>query len=757
MGDIMVWDIGSRDRIAHRNFKVWELGSCSVALQASLSNDYSASVNRVVWSPDGTLCSVAYSKHIVHIYSYHGGDDLRNHLEIEAHSGSVNDLAFSYPNKQLCVVTCGEDRVIKVWDAVTGGKQYTFEGHEAPVYSVCPHHKENIQFIFSTATDGKIKAWLYDNMGSRVDYDAPGHSSTTMAYSADGTRLFSCGTNKEGESSLVEWNESEGAVKRTYHGLGKRSVGVVQFDTTKNRFLAAGDEFMIKFWDMDNINLLTSADADGGLPASPCIRFNKDGILLAVSTTDNGVKILANAEGIRLLRTVENRPFDASRVASATVVKAPSMGAFPSTNVTVGTSLADRAPPVAAMVGINNDARSLADVKPRIADEAVDKSRIWKLTEINEPSQCRSLKLPDSLGSMRVARLIYTNQGVAILALAANGVHKLWKWQRNDRNSSGKATASIQPQLWQPNSGILMTNDISDTNPEDAVSCFALSKNDSYVMSASGGKISLFNMMTFKTMTTFMPPPPAATFLAFHPQDNNIIAIGMDDSTIQIYNVRVDEVKTKLKGHQKRITGLAFSHVLNVLVSSGADSQLCVWSTDGWEKQASKFLQMPNGRAPAPLADTRVQFHLDQTHLIAVHETQIAIYEAPKLECLKQWFPREASGPITHATYSCDSQSIYLSFEDGSVGVLTASTLRLRCRINPTAYLLPNPSLRAHPLVIAAHPSEPNQFALGLSDGGVHVLEPLESEGRWGSPPPTENGAGPSTASGNTISEQPQR
>lgn len=44
-------------------------------------------------------------------------------------------------------------------------------------------------------------------------------------------------------------------------------------------------------------------------------------------------------------------------------------------------------------------------------------------------------------------------------------------------------------------------------------------------------------------MTTFMAPPPAATYLAFHPQDNNIIAIGTDDSTIQIYNVRVDEVK----------------------------------------------------------------------------------------------------------------------------------------------------------------------------------------------------------------------
>ena len=38
---------------------------------------------------------------------------------------------------------------MQVWDAITGNKLYTFEGHEAPVYSVCPHQKENIQvFIF---------------------------------------------------------------------------------------------------------------------------------------------------------------------------------------------------------------------------------------------------------------------------------------------------------------------------------------------------------------------------------------------------------------------------------------------------------------------------------------------------------------------------------------------------------------------------------------------------------------------------------
>ena len=46
-----------------------------------------------------------------------------------------------------------------------------------------------------------------------------------------------------------------------------------------------------------------------------------------------------------------------------------------------------------------------------------------------------------------------------------------------------------------------MTNDLAGAKSEDAVHCFALSKNDSYVMSSSGGKISLFNMMTFKVST----------------------------------------------------------------------------------------------------------------------------------------------------------------------------------------------------------------------------------------------------------------
>ena len=62
--------------------------------------------------------------------------------------------------------------------------------------------------------------------------------------------------------------------------------------------------------------------------------------------------------------------------------------------------------------------------------------------------------------------------------------------------------------------------------------------------------------------------------------------------------------------------------------------QLCVWSIDGWEKKKSRFIQAPAGRQSPLAGETKVRFHNDQTHLLVVHESQIAIYDS-KLECLR--------------------------------------------------------------------------------------------------------------------------
>ncbi|KAJ0957159.1 putative Topless family protein [Helianthus annuus] len=51
----MIWELGSREKLAHKNFKVWDLSAFSMPLQVALTSNYTATINRVAWSPDGTL------------------------------------------------------------------------------------------------------------------------------------------------------------------------------------------------------------------------------------------------------------------------------------------------------------------------------------------------------------------------------------------------------------------------------------------------------------------------------------------------------------------------------------------------------------------------------------------------------------------------------------------------------------------------------------------------------------------------------
>lgn len=63
----------------------------------------------------------------------------------------------------------------------------------------------------------------------------------------------------------------------------------------------------------------------------------------------------------------------------------------------------------------------------------------------------------------------------------------------------------------------------------------------------------------------------------------------------------------------------------------------------------------------------------------------------------------------------------------------------------------------AYPLVIAGHPSEPNQIAVGMSDGSVHVVEPCDVEMKWGNTAShsQDNGPLPSNSSNPSLTAQP--
>ncbi|KAI6680256.1 hypothetical protein NL676_034137 [Syzygium grande] len=108
-GGIRLWEVGSGVKLFSDNFKVWNMEACSTKFKEAMIGDSSISISRVIWSPDGLSFGAAYSRHLVQIYVFGGGNDVKPQLEIEAHDGRVNDLAFAAPNKQQFLITCGND------------------------------------------------------------------------------------------------------------------------------------------------------------------------------------------------------------------------------------------------------------------------------------------------------------------------------------------------------------------------------------------------------------------------------------------------------------------------------------------------------------------------------------------------------------------------------------------------------------------------------------------------------------------------
>ncbi|KAG0559593.1 hypothetical protein KC19_10G116800 [Ceratodon purpureus] len=347
---------------------------------------------------------------------------------------------------------------------------------------------------------------------------------------------------------------------------------------------------------------------------------------------------------------------------------------------------------------------------------------------INAQNGCRSRRLPDTLPREKIARLVYTRAGGALLALTSTGILKLWNWGRIFDDPGWQATVSIAPQLWLHASGRLMVNNMNDVNRKEVVHSLALSKDGYSAISASGGEVYRYDIRTSETLYTIMCPPPTPTSIAFYPHDNNIVAIGMADSTIQILNTIEQVVVCTLAGHHDKVIGLAFSipdNSTSVLVSLSADAQLCVWKTEEWGKRQSRFGLLQPDQRTVCAGDLRVQFHNDQRHVLVVGKSQLAVYDTLNVDRpITEWVPQSPfTAAITDATYSCTGHRVFVGFADGSVAYLDSKFRPRRRLVPPIHPPLGASGSTAYPVAIAAHPKIRCQFALGMSDGSVIVVE----------------------------------
>ncbi|KAI3859337.1 hypothetical protein MKW98_007718 [Papaver atlanticum] len=134
--------------------------------------------------------------------------------------------------------------------------------------------------------------------------------------------------------------------------------------------------------------------------------------------------------------------------------------------------------------------------------------------------------------------------------------------------------------------------------------------------------------------------------------------------------------------------------------SLDAETQICVWKWDTWDKQNTSALQIPAGRNSA-LA-IRVQYQNDQIHFLVVHQIHLAIYETANLKRVKQWVVPKSSAHITDATLSSESEMIFASFLDATILIFGVANLQPVWRIQPSAYLHAISSPNVYPTAVDA-------------------------------------------------------
>mmetsp|Transcript_2085 Transcript_2085/g.13451 ORF Transcript_2085/g.13451 Transcript_2085/m.13451 type:complete len:1075 (-) Transcript_2085:750-3974(-) len=654
------------------------------------------SVNKAVWSPDGSLIGAAMSSGRVALQAVHTNSVavLGKPVEVSAHEGQVNDLKFTtLSSEQLVVVTCGDDKLVKVWDVRSGQMLYTFEGHEDRVFCVCPHIKNSISFLLSASRDGTIKVWLYGSTNSQVDFKVDGSYCTCITYSHDGSKLFSCGRGDGSTTTLFEWDEQHGTIKQRYTNFLNSTNDRAVIDTVANRFIVTVDEHKLKFWDFNEPRMLFSVTLEEELPPSSQVCFNCNGSLLAVLGQSKFVKVLASSKDAAHL--MASRKSD-GREEPEHVVSVEERPLEP----------VQDAPPASK------------EVVTEIARPPKEHSFEASSSQITDRASCTSRLLTDGDGH-GIRYLVYSNNGTGLLALGSNATHSFWKWEKDGSRVFDEAA------LWKPSPSAVMQNDRSPGS-DDAVACMVISRNDSYVLSASGGKVSLFNLLTFKIMAAFMPPPPAASCMAFHLEDNNIIAIGRDDGSLLIYNVRLDDVKVQVKEHDCMITGLAYSTKHECLVSVSSDAKVCVWDIvdDKYSKKDELKLQSEEAPTETETKLTRVScmFTASHDHLLIAQPTRLDMVSVPALESSASWTPRDSlQSTITSACLSCDSRQIFCGFRDGSMAIFNVGNLAISCVFHPNVL---GEGLYCTAIASHSDSAHGSQFAAGLSNGHVLILEP---------------------------------
>ncbi|GJJ74193.1 hypothetical protein EMPS_06551 [Entomortierella parvispora] len=233
-------------------------------------------VNCCAVSPDGSLFASGLINGSISVYST---ATWRILFTLKGHADEVRGLAFSANNT---IVSAGDDRKVLCWDAQSGARLLSLEGHTDSVHAVLfsPCCKQ----IASGSWDGTIRIWNSQTGALERTLKGPTGHVECLAFSPDVPQIVSGSADR----TIRLWNTQNGELNLVLKGHTD-TVCCVAYSPNGQQIVSGSWDRTIRLW---NAHTGTPGLAMRGHTAYVVsVMFSPDGQKIASSSWDESVRL----------------------------------------------------------------------------------------------------------------------------------------------------------------------------------------------------------------------------------------------------------------------------------------------------------------------------------------------------------------------------------------------------------------------------------------------------------------------------------